>query len=150
MGRPIPRNLQAAHDKKWIPKSIGKGTHHREKYRALLDAGWTILHSGSKSDCRVGYYAPNGVGFDSLSKAWTAHEAGKTDEGSIREYVSEAGMKLVRTEHNGHLFEKKGVKEVASTAGKRPSEAGKCKPANQRASWAAAAARGTGETQDGL
>ena len=98
MGRPIPRNLQAAHDKKWIPKSIGKGTRQREKYRALLDAGWTILHSGSKSDCRVGYYAPNGVGFDSLSKAWTAHEAGKTDEGSIREYVSQAGMRLVRTE----------------------------------------------------
>ncbi|EOD41946.1 hypothetical protein EMIHUDRAFT_194555 [Emiliania huxleyi CCMP1516] len=221
MGRPIPRNLQAAHDKKWIPKSIGKGTHHREKYRALLDAGWTILHSGSKSDCRVGYYAPNGVGFDSLSKAWAAHEAGKTDKGVIREYVSEAGMRLVRTELNGHLFEKKGVKERPSQAGlaavrtplnaaaidagelkEAPSQAGlravrtplnaaaidagelkerastagtaavrtslnaaaidagdlkevasragKCNPANQRRSWAAAAARGTGETQDGL
>ncbi|EOD41964.1 hypothetical protein EMIHUDRAFT_95152 [Emiliania huxleyi CCMP1516] len=279
MGRPIPRNLQAAHDKKWIPKEA-EPRCHREKYRALLDAGWTILHSGKKSDFRVGYYAPSGVGFDSVPKAWAAHEAGKTDKGVIREYVSQAGLAAVRTPLNaaaidaGELKERASMaglaavrtplnaaaidagelkerasraglaavrtslnaaaidagelkerastagtvavrtslnaaaidagdlkerasraglaavrtslnaaaidagelkerastagtaavrtslnaaaidagdlKEVASRAGKRPSQAGKCNPANQRRSWAAAAARGTGETQDGL
>ena len=62
----VPETLQAARDKKWIPKSIDKVKRDLKKYRALLDAGWTILHTGAKSDCRVGYYAPNGVGFDSV------------------------------------------------------------------------------------